>query len=280
MFLLCYYGRTRNRQLEVFYVTVAETGSLGTTDVSVMLPRQKQAALVLLILFVMLLWQKQAALMLLMFLLCYYSINMQPWCYWCLCCVAVAEAGSLDVTDVFVTMAETGSLGVNMVEFVLGGGSPTNRNAQDRNRMTGAFVSVTLDIFCPARLCFSALSVSVCLFLSPWYNLSWLGVECQLSVSSSPPSLACLSPSLLCVCVFVSSVVLSECDRFYYIFRTADLQPDVMMVHHHKPEWNDWIALFRVRLTDDLKLLDVCQLRIFCTTDVLAAKLGVWRYWH
>lgn len=81
--------------------------------------------------------------------------------------VIMAETGSFSVTDVSVTMAETGSLGVNMVEFVLGGGSPTNRNAQDRNRMTGAFVSITLNILRSAHLCFSALSVSVCLFLSP-----------------------------------------------------------------------------------------------------------------
>ncbi|XP_070209150.1 pumilio homolog 2-like [Littorina saxatilis] len=39
-----------------------------------------------------------------------------------------------------VGMSQTGSLGLNMAEFVLSGGSPTNRNAaQDRNRMTGAF---------------------------------------------------------------------------------------------------------------------------------------------
>ena len=81
-------------------------------------------------------------------------------------------------------MAETGSLGVNMVEFVLGGGSPTNRNAQDRNRMTGAFVSILL--FVALSLCF-CLSPSICpcvvvfslpslLFLSPCFYVSSLSM--------------------------------------------------------------------------------------------------------
>ena len=77
MFLLCYYGRTRNRQLEVSFMLLWEKQA-ALVLLMFLLLRQKQAALAFLILFVTLLWQKLAALMLLMFLLCCYGRSRQP----------------------------------------------------------------------------------------------------------------------------------------------------------------------------------------------------------
>ena len=86
-------------------------------------------------------------------------------------------------------MAETGSLGVNMVEFVLGGGSPTNRNAQDRNRMTGAFVSVLLSttFALPVYVFLPCLSASAFFFLLDITLVDWVLKVSYLSLPPLPP---------------------------------------------------------------------------------------------